>query len=207
MSILDRLATNLGRRDDVPNQELAKELAQKKDTANIQLLIQNLSHPDANIQSDCIKVLYEIGYLAPELIADYAPTFLDLLQSKNNRLVWGAMIALSTIAHLKADYLFKNIEQIKKAILNGSVITVDRGIKTLSTVANQKEHYREALLPFLLDQLNQCKAKDLARNAEVIAPVLNDQARTSFVNILKKRIREISSSSSKKRIEKILKKI
>lgn len=74
--------------------DLARDLAQTRDRAGIAEIAANLRHPDSNVQSDCIKVLYETGYLAPELIADYVDDFLALLGSKNNRLVWGSMIAL-----------------------------------------------------------------------------------------------------------------
>ena len=56
----------------------------------------------AKIASDCIKTLYEVGYLKPELIAPYVGDFLKLIKSRENRLVWGGMLALSTIAALKS---------------------------------------------------------------------------------------------------------
>lgn len=66
MSILPKLASSLGRRDEVPNQELAKQLVKSKDKKAIVELVENLSKKDKNIQSDCIKVLYEIGEQQPE---------------------------------------------------------------------------------------------------------------------------------------------
>ena len=95
MSALNRLASSLGRRDEVPNQELARDLAARKDKAGIREIAENLWNKDKNIQADCIKVLYEVGYLEPKLIADYAEDFVKLLRSKNNRLVWGGMTALA----------------------------------------------------------------------------------------------------------------
>ena len=71
MSVINRLATTLGRRDDVPNRELARELAETKAVEDIRELVANLQNRDRKIQSDCIKVLYEVGYIAPELIAEY----------------------------------------------------------------------------------------------------------------------------------------
>ena len=103
MSALQRIAYFQDRRDEVPNQELAKELAAKKDRKGIQEIAANLWNENSQIQSDCLKVLYEIGYLQPKLVAPYTGDFLKLLHSRNNRLVWGAMIALSTVADLQAD--------------------------------------------------------------------------------------------------------
>jgi hypothetical protein len=88
MSVLNRLASSLRRRDEVPNQELARDLASNRDKAGIREIAENLRNKDKNIQADCIKVLYEIGHLEPELIADYTEDFAKCLKSKNNRLVW-----------------------------------------------------------------------------------------------------------------------
>src|SRR6266513_422108 len=97
MTVLDKLATALNRRDEVPNQELAKEIVRSNDRRAVKELIENLAHKDKNIQSDCIKVLYEVGEREPALIAPYYNEFGKLLDSKNNRLVWGAMTALDSI--------------------------------------------------------------------------------------------------------------
>ena len=87
MSALNRIAYFQNRRDEVPNQELARDLAARQDRAGIQEIAENLWNKNQNVQSDCLKVLYEIGYLDPTLVADYAADFLKLLNSKHNRLV------------------------------------------------------------------------------------------------------------------------
>ena len=91
MSVLDRLACSLGRNDEVPNQELAAEIAKKGDKQAVKELIENLQNRDKANQNDCIKVLYEVGERNPGLIAPYVSEFLDQLSSKNNRMIWGAM--------------------------------------------------------------------------------------------------------------------
>jgi hypothetical protein len=65
MSVLDKLATSLKRNDEMPNQELAKQIVLENDQKAIKELIINLNNPDKNIQSDCIKVLYEIDERIP----------------------------------------------------------------------------------------------------------------------------------------------
>jgi len=87
MTVLDRIAYYRGRRDEAPNQQLALALARRKDQAGIREIARNLSHPNRSVQSDCLKVLYEIGYLDPTLISEYARESLGLLGSKNNRMV------------------------------------------------------------------------------------------------------------------------
>src|ERR1041385_2263620 len=108
MSVLSQLASSLGRRDEIPNQELARHLAEERDKTAIQEIVENLWNKDKNIQADCIKVLYEIGSIEPKLISDYGGEFAKLLRSKNNRLLWGGMTALAEVAKVDPDAVFKH---------------------------------------------------------------------------------------------------
>lgn len=83
MSIIELLASSLNRRDNIPNQELAREIAETDNYKAIRELIENLNNKDKKIQGDCIKVLYETGYIKPELIANYHKEFIDSLFFKN----------------------------------------------------------------------------------------------------------------------------
>src|SRR5512136_689457 len=154
MSVLHKIAFYQDRRDEVPNQELARTLAQTRNVGDIREIAENLWNKAGNIQSDCLKVLYELGYLAPELIAEYVDDFIKLLKQRNNRMVWGGMIALSTIASLQADKIFPHLEEIKKTMKAGSVITNDAGMKTLAEIAARKEEYRAKIVPYLLERLS-----------------------------------------------------
>ncbi|CZQ86699.1 armadillo-type fold [Trichococcus palustris] len=126
MSVLDKIAYLQGRKDEAPNQELAKELIENNDVAGIREIAENMFNSDKNIQSDCIKVLYEAGNIKPDMIAEYVGDFIKLLRSRNNRLVWGAMLALSKIATITADEIYKNLEIVVRVMQEGSVIAVDK---------------------------------------------------------------------------------
>jgi hypothetical protein len=52
MSILSKLACMQNRRDEAPNKELARELADKKDFKGIKEIVENLWNKDKNIPSD-----------------------------------------------------------------------------------------------------------------------------------------------------------
>lgn len=206
MSVMDRLAHNLGRKDDVPNQELAKELAETKNTSDIAEIAAGLKDKDRRIQSNCIKVLYEIGYIDPSLIAAYSDVFVDLLHSSNNRLVWGSMIALSTVADLAAHELYPLREEIQKAVDKGSVITQDAGIKALAAIAAADSTYREELFPYLLDHLSSCRPKDVAQRAEKIAAAVGITNRQAFSSLLRKRM-EYLKPPQVKRLENVLRSV
>jgi hypothetical protein len=194
MSALERIAFFQNRRDEVPNQELAKELVRDKDLAGIQEMVANLWHADANVQSDCLKVLYEVGYLEPVLIKDYVEDFLKLLKSKNNRLVWGTMITLSTIARLKADELYPHFEEIKRVMEQGSVITRDNGVKILAGVASTNAEYRKTIFPFLVKHLETCRPKDVPQHSESIVIAVDASTKEAFLAVLEKRAEDLNST-------------
>jgi hypothetical protein len=99
MSVVNLLASQLSRNDDEePNIELAHKLVNEENFTGIEEIIENLTCKEKKIQYDCIKVAYEIGQVKPELISKYVLTFIKLLKNRNNRLIWGGMTALATIA-------------------------------------------------------------------------------------------------------------
>jgi hypothetical protein len=187
MSIIHKIAYFQQRRDEVPNQKLAEELAVQQNHAGVREIAEQLDNPNAQVQSDCLKVLYEIGYRDPALIAEYAPAFLKLLGSRNNRLVWGGMIALSTIATIKADELYQQVPAIKQAIEHGSVITVDNGIKTLARIASSHPSHNRAIFPYLLHHLETCRPKDVPQHAEHILAAVNSDNKRAFTTVVDQR--------------------
>jgi len=204
MSIITSLASSLGRRDEVPNQELARALAAKKDKAGIREIAENLWNKDKNIQADCIKVLYEIGYLEPKLVADYAGDFVKLLKSRNNRLVWGGMTALAEAAKANPDAVFKHLDEIKKAKETGSVITVDNAISTLAWTAAANRKYNEAIFPYLLKHLSSCRPKEVPQHSEKTLPAVNSSNKADFIKVLEKRMEDLSGSGLA-RVKKVIK--
>ena len=204
MSILNKIAFYQDRRDETPNQELAQALAQTRNQADIREIAENLWNKDPSIQSDCLKVLYELGYLAPELIAEYADDFLKLLKHHNNRMVWGGMIALSTVADLKSAEIFPHVDEIVQVMQKGSVITMDNGIKALALVASQKDEYREAIFPILLEHLRTCRPKEVPQHAEKSLPAVTAANKSDFIHVLEKRLEGMTASQAA-RLQKIIK--
>jgi len=204
MSIINRIAHFQNRRDEVPNQELARDLAAQKNTQGIHEIAENLWSKDKNVRADCIKVLYEVGYVDPTLVADYAEDFVRLLKSGNNRLVWGGMTALGSIAALRADVIYAHLDEIRRAIAEGSVITVDNGILTLARAAAQGDEISAAIFPYLLNHLRTCRPKDVAQHAEKTLVAVNAVNRNEFVAILEERFEDLSGAGLA-RVKKVIK--
>lgn len=193
-STLDRIAFYQNRRDEVPNQELARELAERADRAGVAEIAAGLGHLNANVQSDCLKVLYEIGYLKPELIADYVGDFLGLLKSKNNRMVWGGMIALATVASLRPQEIWAQVDAVLRAVENGSVITVLWGVRALAQVSAADLLYEQRIFPFLLGLLGTCIPRDVPSHAESMLCAVNAGNRAAFRAALEARRAEMTPS-------------
>ena len=206
MSVLDKLATALGRRDEVPNQELARKIVSKRDTAAVQELIDNLDHKNKRIQGDCIKTLYEIGAANPDLIAKYYKEFGNLLESRNNRLVWGAMMALDTIALKQPKGVHGMLSKILGVADNsGSVIARDHAVGILAKLATLKLYQRDCVA-LLIEQLMSCPDNQFPMYVEMSAPVIDAENREKFRKVVEKRAAELERESAKKRVAKVLRK-
>jgi hypothetical protein len=205
MSILNLLATNLNRKDEAPNMALANQIANTNDKAAVEELIQNLSTGSKNIQHDCIKVLYETGALDPALIVKYTPIFVGLLSDKNNRLQWGAMTALQSIAVDYPKDIYTFLPAIMIAATDGSVITKDNLVKLLVHLSKNTQ-YRKNTMVLLNELLASCATNQLPMYAEYTLPVIDTTSVLLFVQTLKSRLPEIEKESKRKRVEKVIQK-
>ncbi len=194
LSVLKKIAYYRNRRDEVPNQELARELAETENREGIREIAENLWNKNKSVQSDCLKVLYEIGYINPDLISGYVDDFLKLLKSKTNRMVWGTMIGLATIAEKKPGEIWANINDVVYAVEHGTLITVVWGMKTLARVASTDKKYSERIFPFLIEHLKNCIPRDLLLHAESILPAVDSENKKEFLAVLDSRKSELKPS-------------
>ncbi|MHC5217840.1 hypothetical protein ACYSNR_14355 [Enterococcus sp. LJL128] len=202
---IEKLASNLNQQTETQNVEIAKLLVQNQDDKGIFEIVQGLKQKKA-IANDCIKVLYEVGEQNPSLITAYVSELLDCLASKNNRLVWGAMTALATIAEEKAEAIHQQIDKVLYAYENGSVITVDNSISVFAKLCKVNKEYEKELFPLLLTHLSTCRPKEVAQHSERVALCISSHNKHLFIDVLEKRKPELTTAQ-KKRIEKLLKKI
>jgi vesicle coat complex subunit len=192
--VLEKIVYYRNRRDEVPNQELARELAETENMEGIREIAENLWHKNKSVQSDCLKVLYEIGYINPDMISGYLHEFLKLLKSKTNRMVWGAMIGLATIAEKNPGEIWANINDVIVAVEHGTLITVVWGVKTLGRVASTDKKYSERIFPFLIEHLRNCITRDILLHAESILPAVDLENKKDFLAVLDLRKSELKPS-------------
>lgn len=204
MIVIDKLASSLGQKDEGPNIALAEAIVRKKNQKAVKALVELLFHKDKQIQSDSIKVLYEIGKQKPELIAAYDKEFLKLLDHKNNRLVWGAMSALDSISAIQPKAIYKHLTQILDVASKGSVITRDHAVNILINLARVKT-YAEDAQTLLFAEILGCPVNQLPMYAERAAPVISKKMSARFKEVLTMRLDDEMPESKRKRIEKVMK--
>ena len=196
-----RLLSRPARRS--PQSGVGADLAVREDQEGIREIAEALWHREPNVRSDCLKVLYAIGYRKPALVAPYAGDFLKLLGSRNNRLVWGAMIGLSTVAEIAADEIYPHTAEIQRAMAGGTIITLDAGVLALARLAATGDDRRAALLPYLLDFLRNCRPSDLPRHAERVLMAVNAGNKAEFVAVLQARMPLLTSAQAA-RLKKVI---
>jgi len=206
MTVLNQLASAQNRRDEVPNQALAQKIVRSKDVKAVRELVDGLANKDANIRSDCIKVLYEIGEKAPNLIAGYRSVFGDLLDSKNNRLVWGAMTALDQIALEDPKGVFAMLDKICAKAATGSVITRDHAVGILTKLGTLSR-YSDACLPALMKILKTSPNNQIPMYAEMSLAVASDKNKPVLRKVFTARLAQLEKESQKKRVQKVLKRL
>ncbi len=206
MSILDRLSSIRGERDNAADIALAEDIARTKNKAAIKELVEHIGDKNRRLQSDCIKTLYEVGERLPELIAPYTDEFAGLLTSKNQRLVWGAMCALDGCASVKPERVHAHLKSILKATDGESVIARDHAVSILTKLIQNK--YGRECFPILLDLVRTCPVNQFPSYAEKAAEVAEAENRVALIKTITKRLPDVEDQKAKKvRIEKVLKRL
>ena len=203
--MLNLIASALNRNDEAPNIELAEKLTKLQDISGVSEIATGLAM-DKSTANDCIKVLYEIGERNPVLLLPYVEVFLDLLKSKHNRLVWGAMVALEQITALCSEKVFNRFEDVYSAFKTGSVITVDHSISVFAALCIANQGYEQKILPILINHFANCRAKEIPQHFERASVCITSDNLTLFQSVIQKRYDEMTESQ-KARVNKILKKL
>ncbi|KKB78902.1 hypothetical protein VW35_10515 [Devosia soli] len=205
VSVADRLAGALDRRDEAPNIALAEEIAASADRTAIAELVALVREGTPRQRNDAMKALYEIGARSPDLVAGYCPAFIEALGSSTNRQVWGAMTALDAVAELRADEIAAELPKIIAAADRGSVIAKDRCTSLLVKLA--RSGYAEKAVPILVERLKNAAPNQFPTYAEETASVLTPEQKPGFLAIVRQRLTGMVEKAKRDRMEKLLAKL
>lgn len=206
MTVIDKLASSLKRRDEAPNVKLAQDIVRKNDKEAVVDLVENLANKNREIQSDCIKVLYEVGERKPILISPFAEEFGLLLDSKNNRLVWGAMTALDSITTDTPEAVHDVLPKIIDVANKGSVISRDHAVSILTKLASMDD-YADHAVSLLVEQLRHSPSNQVPMYAEIATPIVREKDKDLFLSVLRSRLGDVQKESKRRRVEKVIAKL
>lgn len=206
MSALDRLACALGRGDEEPNIALARELAASGDAAEIAALADALATAPRPVRHDAIKALYELGALRPDLIRPHAAAFLAAMNGADNRLVWGALAALDSIAASDPALIAGHLPQILAAAERGSVIAKDKAVSMLATLAALPGASPEAW-PALLAIVEGAAVNQAAMYAEAALRAAPANDPRTLAEVVRARRETIAQPAKRARLDKVLRKL
>ena len=206
MGAANELASSLGRADEQPNIALAERIAGENNSAAVRELVDLLGSKNKALKSDAIKALYEVGARAPELIATHLAQFKNLLTSPDNRMVWGAMCAIDSIAGVKPEAVYMMLPQIMAAMDKGTVITRDHAVKALVKLAAE-DRFAKTTFPLLLEQLRTCPVNQLPMYAELVTTAAKADGARQVELVLADRLTTVDQPAKRKRIAKVLKQL
>jgi hypothetical protein len=202
VSVLGRLASALGRNDERPNVELAEALAASRDTRAIRELVGALTAGSVAVQNDALKVLYEIAAQKPALVAPHLKAFLALLDSRNNRNVWGALQAIETLTPERPADVLAALPAILSAADKGSVIAKDKAIGILTHLATAG--HATKVLPLVLARLAEAAPNQFPTYAEQIAAVIDAPHKPPLAALIEQRLPKVAGDAKVKRLQKVL---
>lgn len=206
MAYVERIAYHLKRRDEVPNQELAKELAEENNEEGIKEMAGYLFDKNKSVASDCLKVMYEASYIRPEIIVDYYGDFVTLLQSKNNRMVWGAMIAIASIAKVAPDMVYQQVDLILEKINSGTVITNVQGAYALINMAGASEEIYGNVIDQIFTLVGGSRSVEFPKRCEAFSAILKDEDKERLIELIHKH-EERLSTGGKKRVARLIRRL
>jgi hypothetical protein len=203
MSVLERLSSVRGERDNVADIALAEDIVKTRNKKAIDELVEHLQDKSKRLAGDCIKTLYEVGERDPKLIADYVDEFAALLTNKTQRLVWGAVTALDAAATANPEGVRSHLKAILKAAEGDSVIARDHAVHILRKLC--LAGHNKKCFPILLDIVSRAPVNQWPTYAEQAGEVASGAQRTKLAEVVRMRMASIVEHKTKTaRMQKLL---
>ncbi|MCB9992373.1 MAG: hypothetical protein H6873_01815 [Hyphomicrobiaceae bacterium] len=199
------LASALGRRDEKPNIALAERLAATGTPADAAALMNLLRSGSKAERHDAIKVAYEWAERDPRLLAPHFDVALGLLQTKDNRMIWGLMALLNHLTPVVPEQAEAALDRILAAADASSVIAKDNAMAILARLVARPD-FAEIVIPVALQRLKYAAVNQTPMYAEMLGPTMPAHAWPHFAAIVEARLAEIGQPAKKKRLSAVLRK-
>ena len=168
MDLINHLSSVQGRRDQGPNRELARKIADNSDTESLTKLLDILTETtNVKIQQDILLTLAALCDNKPEMLVSKIRELWPFMMDKDNRSVFATMIIFSHLVKFQPDFFAHRLILIIETMDKGSVVTRDHGFKILLQLYEHDPYHTE--LPMLiLEQIMLAPANQLGQYAETL---------------------------------------
>lgn len=206
MSIVHRLASAQGRRDEGPNIELAIDIANSGDQEAMDELAGLVPTATRKLRHDALKTMYEVGDRRPELLLPHFDLLVEQLASKDNRTLWSGLIGLSVLANVAQKQLMPQLQTILAAAERSTVIARDKAMMIMAGLAGRDEFYDE-VLPQMLRHVSGAKDNQFPTYVEAASRVIAKNDHAKLARVITLRGEMVAHPAKQKRLEKVLKRL
>lgn len=163
-----------------------------------QNLIDALANKDKSAAHEAIDYLEDNGKDDPVALVSFVETFGDLIESKDNRMVWGSMYCLRYIASVDSKLVEPYLDKVRNLLIEGSVISQDNAAWIIGYLAD------DDILKEFLRHIQISRPKDAVAHTDYFLQASKGYQADKVLVELEKRSSEFNASQLK-RFEKIKK--
>ena len=193
--LLARLAISVGRRDEMPNLELAADIVFADDTDAVSALIGVIERHDDHHAPDAARVVCEVGNRAPDLLLAHADRLVEMIDVSQKDMLPFTMLALSPVASRHAEALWPSRDlfwQCLADLQTPADVAQAGAVKLLAALCAAGPDYARTLAGGLVDLLGKCMPKDVAFFAESVLPALGAAHSHRAKPVLDRRLKELT---------------
>lgn len=206
MNLARRLASAQRRKDQHPNIDLAIELVDGWDEDAVTELFALLDAGPKKQRHDALKVLYEIGIRAPELLLPHFDELIDALDTRDNRILWGCIYALRSLVDQAREQLMACLPLILDAAERSTIIARDKAMYILVALASD-ERYHDAVTPLMLRHIETAATNQFPTYAERAEPTLRPEEAPLLIAIIEAHDGLEAHPAKRRRMDKLLRRL
>jgi hypothetical protein len=205
ISVVDQILATVNLPTEAPSSQIAQSIAKTQDHASLEGIFSLLSHANKKVQRNAMRVIYKLSKIDAALLKPHLEALFGLLKSKQNRMVWSAMISIDSLTEVMPEQVYERLETILSVVNKGSVIVKDHTVGVLAQLAVHKQYHEEAMV-LLIDLCKDAPVNQFPTYCERIAGIISPDYIEEFKLLILSRLEEMNTERKASRLQAILKK-
>jgi hypothetical protein len=206
ISVVDQILATIDSPTEAPSSQIAQRIANAQDPVSLEGIFALLSHANKKVQRNAMRVIYKLSKMDAVLLKPHLEALFDLLNSKQNRMVWSAMISIDSLTEVMPVQVYERLETILTVVNKGSVIVKDHTVGVLTQLAAHPQYHEEAMI-LLLDLSKDAPVNQFPTYCERIASTISPDFVEEFKLLILSRLEEMNTERKSIRLQSVLKKL